>query len=75
MRQIALSHPHEFVQFRSATHFLDAICKQIIEPNVKVSTNGISIVMEIFDPLRLIVESNLGIICNSVFACLSSNKP
>ena len=31
--------------------------------------------MEIFDPLKLIVENNLGIICNSVFACLSANKP
>ena len=54
---------------------MDAICKQVVEPNLKVSLNGISTIMEIYEPLRLIVENNLGIICNSVFATLSSNKP
>ncbi len=62
------------MQFRSATHFLDVLCKQIIEPNVKVSLNGISIILEIYEPLKSIIESNLGIICNSLFNILSSNK-
>ncbi len=48
VKQIALNYPNEFVQFRSATHFLDALCKQIIEPNVKVSYNGISTIMEVY---------------------------
>lgn len=30
--------------------------------------------MEIYEPLKMIIESNLAIICNSVFATLSSNK-
>jgi hypothetical protein len=27
------------------------------------------------EPLRTLVENNLSMICNSVFNCLSSNKP
>ena len=62
------------MQYRSATHFVDAICKQVIEPNLKVSLNGINTILEIYNPLKLLIENNLGIICNAVFATLSSNK-
>jgi hypothetical protein len=75
VKELALKYPQEFVQFRSSTHFVDALCKQIVEPNVRVSTNGMATLLEIFEPLHLVVESNLGIICNSVFAGLGSNKP
>jgi hypothetical protein len=62
------------MQYRSATHFIDTICKQIGEPNVKVSLNGMNTFLDIFEPLKMMVDNNLGIICNSIFAALSSNK-
>jgi hypothetical protein len=53
---------------------MDVVCKQISEPNIKVSLNGMSMLLEIYEPLKLLVENNLGIICNSVFTGLSSSK-
>ncbi len=63
------------MQYRSANHFIDTICKQIIEPNIKVSLNSMNVLEEVIEPLHHLVENNLGMICNSVFNCLSSNKP
>lgn len=40
IKEIALEYPNEFVQFRSSTHFIDCLCKQISEPNVKVCLNA-----------------------------------
>ena len=43
VKEIALKYHNQFSQFRSATYFLDAICKQVVQPNIKVSTNSLSI--------------------------------
>ena len=37
--------------------------------------NAMSALEEIMEPLRGLVENNLSMVCNSVFNCLSSNKP
>jgi hypothetical protein len=75
VKELALQYPEEFMQYRSATYFIDVVCKQISEPNLKVSTHGMGVLLEIFDPLRQLLENNLGIICNSLFAAVSSGKP
>ena len=42
--------------------------------NLKVSLNSLSAFLELFEPLRGLFENNLGVICNSIFAAVSSNK-
>jgi len=50
-----MQYPNEFSQYRSATYFMDVVCKQISEPNIKVSLNGMTILLEIYEPLKLLV--------------------
>ncbi len=39
---MALLFYNEFMQYRSANHFIDIICKQIVESNIKVSLNAMT---------------------------------
>ena len=53
---------------------MDTLCKQIVEPNIKVSLNALNIFEKIYDPLKTLVENNLGMICNSIFSTVNSSK-
>ena len=52
VKNLALRHPNEFVQYRSSTHFVDVMCKQINEPNMRVSMGSMSVFLEVFGPLQ-----------------------
>ena len=51
---------------------MDTLCKQIVEPNIKVSLNALNIFEKIYDPLKTLVENNLGMICNIIFSTINS---